>query len=301
MVHLYQILRTLALTNEDLATFGDQEPMTDFPAVSPLPVPTLGIFKAQIREMYPRLEPALVDRFANVQSLRYENLVQRQEKHSQAAMNRSCRSGKYCFALGGDASLLPRAEGASVSFRVMDPSQGLLRLPARFECPICFEVKEFQKPYDWSIHVLRDVWPFTCTFPNCSEPKSFKRKADWVRHEVRRHRQPEWWACSYTDCSYKAFRKDTFTDHLVHKYKMLMPNVRMPEASSSEEKSETQRKMDKERLWEMVKQCRHSYEQITQQEQCQFCGVTYGNWKALLGHVGSHLEHLALSVLEQVN
>jgi hypothetical protein len=273
----------------------------------------------QIKELYPRLDPALVDRFAIVQSRRYMNLVQLQQKHSQAITNRSCRSGKYCFALGGEASLLPPPEGtlhlfqvsqgeyqlyaegegaiAAAQFPVGTPLPPVSRLPARFECPICFEVKEFQRPDDWHTHVLEDVRPFTCTFLSCSEPKLFKRRADWVYHEVVRHRPHEWRACSYTDCNYKSFRRDKFADHLIRVHKMLMPSMRKTEASS-EEKSEIQREKDKERLWDMAKQC---HEQTSQQEQCQFCGVVYGNWRVLRAHLGKHVEQLALSVLEQAN
>src|SRR5690606_37638720 len=75
--------------------------------------------------------------------------------------------------------------------------------PVTFECPICFKLKKFAKPSDWSKHVHEDLQPFTCTYKACTnpradakaEPKSFKRKADWVRHENEKHRKLEWWTC----------------------------------------------------------------------------------------------------------
>ncbi|KAJ5825744.1 hypothetical protein N7474_002882 [Penicillium riverlandense] len=316
--------------DDDETGMGDDSGLVmDFPAVSRLPVPTIEGFKAQIMQLNPLLEPALIHRFANEQLRRYENLVKLQQKHAQALTNRSCRSGKFCFALGGDASLLQlrkqpaNSDTGNTQFRVTDFNQGrdqpyamvegaiaaaqfppgvplppVSRLPAQFECPICFEVKKFQKPSDWSKHVHEDVQPFTCTFPQCNEPKSFKRKADWVRHENERHRQLEWWTCTYPDCSHTCYRKDNFVQHLVREHKMPEPKMKKSKASASEKPSEAQRERDIERLWEMVEQCRQETKQRSEQERCRFCGNICGNWKKLTVHLGKHLEQLAMPVLE---
>lgn len=315
--------------DDEMGMGDDTELVMDFPAVSRLPVPTIEGFKAQIMQLNPLLEPALIHRFANEQLRRYENLVKLQQKHVQALANRSCRSGKFCFALGGDATLLQlrkqpaKSDAGNTQFRVTGFNQGrdqpytmvegaiaaaqfppgvplppVSRLPAQFECPICFEVKKFQKPSDWSKHVHEDVQPFTCTFPQCNEPKSFKRKADWVRHENERHRQLEWWTCTYTDCNHTCYRKDNFVQHLVREHKMPEPKMKKGKASASETHSDTQRERDIERLWEMVEQCRQETRQRSEQERCRFCGNICGNWKKLTVHLGKHLEQLAMPVLE---
>lgn len=82
------------------------------------------------------------------------------------------------------------------------PLPAVDRLPAEFECPICFQVKNFQEPSHWMKHVYEDVHPFTCSCPRRNEIKSFKQMANWVRHENERHRQLEWWTCPYLDCTH---------------------------------------------------------------------------------------------------
>ncbi|KAI2718505.1 hypothetical protein DTO013E5_8163 [Penicillium roqueforti] len=293
----------------------------DFLAVSPLIDPTVEGFKKHILHLYPRLEPALVHRFASEQLRRYNVLVNFQRNHIDAVTNRSCRSGEYCFALGGGESSLQLPKDPSGLLQGMDVSRNSDRLsdmgetaapvaefppavpippvslfPSQFECPICFQVKKFLKPSHWSKHVQADLQPFTCTFSDCSEDKSFKRKADWVRHETERHRQSEWWVCSYSDCSKKCFRKDNFVQHLVREHKMLEPKVKKSNDLTSERHSEVQRDLDIDRLWEIVEQCRQEIKQ-TSQESCRFCGNTFDNWKKLVVHMSKHLENLAMSVL----
>jgi hypothetical protein len=299
----------------------------DFPAIQSLPVPTFEGFRSQIMQMNPRLEPALIHRLANEQDRRYRLLVGLQQNHAHAAANRSCKSADFCFAQGGQESLLqdPTAsaetEAAQIQFRVSNftdgheqvyaigedagtaaqfppgvPSPPVKRLPARFECPICFQVKSFKKPSDWSKHVQEDVQPFTCTFPNCNEPKSFKRKADWVRHENERHRHLEWWTCAFHECNHICYRKDNFVQHLVREHKMPEPNNKK-KGSTTEERPSSRREQDLERLWQMVEECRHETDRSPQSEPCRFCGNVCNEWRKLSVHLGKHLEQLAMPVL----
>ncbi|OQD77451.1 hypothetical protein PENDEC_c002G01225 [Penicillium decumbens] len=308
--------------NEICSLVEDPGLAMDFLAVSPFTDPTLEGFEKQILQLFPRLEPALIHRFASAQLRRYNILLNFQRNHLDVVINGSCRSGEYCFALGGGASSLQLPNDPGGSSQGMDVSRNFDRLsdmgettapvaefppgvplppvsrfPSQFECPICFQVKKFKKPSHWLKHVQDDLQPFTCTFPDCSEHKLFKRKADWVRHETERHRQLEWWACLYPDCSKKCFfRKDNFVQHLVREHKMPEPKVKKTSDSSSERHSEAQRELDVDRLWEIVKQCRQEIKQ-TSQESCRFCGNIFDNWKKLAVHMSKHLENLAMPLL----
>ncbi|KAJ5782228.1 hypothetical protein N7457_004002 [Penicillium paradoxum] len=304
----------------------------DFPAVQSLPVPTFEGFKSQIMQLNPRLEPALIHRLAHEQDRRYKILIGLQHEHSIAAASRTCKSGNFCVVQGGQPTLLqdPKAptdpESGQIQFRVTKFSHGheqryalgegtvaaaqfppgvplppVSRLPARFECPICFEVKTFQKPSDWSKHVQEDVQPFTCTFPHCNEPKSFKRKADWVRHENEKHRHLEWWTCAFPECHHTCYRKDNFVQHLVREHKMPEPKIKKTGKASNavdaDAVSSSRREQEVERLWKTVEECRHDTRQAPQEEPCRFCGNVCSEWRKLSVHLGKHLEQLALPVL----
>ncbi|GMG34055.1 unnamed protein product [Aspergillus oryzae var. brunneus] len=314
----------------------------DLSVQSRLPVPTLEGFRTQIAQLNPRLQPALLDRFANEQVRRYKKLVENKFTHTCAVSEKGCASGKFCFAQGGEALLLtPRAgpqdsETPHTQFQIPghgeagddSPALGesavtaaqfppgvplppVKRLPAEFECPICFQVKKFQKPSDWTKHVHEDVQPFTCTFAHCSEPKSFKRKADWVRHESERHRQLEWWTCSEPDCNHTCFRKDNFVQHLVREHKMPEPKVKKTKAkglskhpvdpNSPEVLAEIQREREIEQLWNLVEQCRHDNPKGPKDEPCRFCGNVCSSWKKLTVHLAKHMEQIAMPVLALVN
>ncbi|KAJ5339130.1 Zinc finger C2H2 [Penicillium brevicompactum] len=295
----------------------------DFPAIQSLPVPTLEGFKSQIMQLNPRLEPALIHRLAHEQDRRFKVLVGLQQKHAHAVANHSCKSGNFCFALGGketplqDTKAPAETKAGQNQFHVSNFTNGheqgyaigegtvaaaqfppgvplppVSRLPARFECPICFQVKTFTKPSDWSKHVQEDVHPFTCTFPHCTEPKSFKRKADWVRHENEKHRHLEWWTCAFPDCSHTCYRKDNFVQHLVREHKM-------PEPKTKKGTTEPNGRRDQnvERIWQKVEECRHETKQAPQSEPCRFCGNVCSEWRKLSVHLGKHLEQLAMPVL----
>ncbi|KAJ5577827.1 Zinc finger C2H2 [Penicillium hispanicum] len=322
---------TAGVEEEDLEMAGDKGLVMEFPPLSRPPVPTFEGFKAQIMQINPRLEPALIHRFAQEQVRRYKKLVDLQQKHSTAVANHNCKAGKFCFALGGAAALLDQrkasasSEAGQTQFRITDLSCGrdqpyvhgegsiaaaqfppgvplppVSHLPAQFECPICFQVKTCQKPSDWTKHVHEDLEPFTCSFPQCNEPKSFKRKADWVRHESERHRQHEWWTCAIPECSHTCFRKNNFLQHLVREHKMPEPNAKKTRSTvaATEGSSDSQRDREADRVERMMVECRHETQQTPSQEPCRFCGNICDSWKKLTVHLGKHMEQLALPVLE---
>ena len=306
-------------------------------------VPTLEGFKANIRQLNPRLPPFMFDRIAQEQLRRYKKLLDFKLKHAQALAGGKCPSGKHCIELGGEPTYLPsKSSGkdadpsqAGFSFSGLGPSdddvnalaEGVVtpaqfppgvpmppvkRLPAEFECSLCFKVKKFHKPSDWSKHVHEDVQPFTCTFATCAEPKSFKRKADWVRHENERHRQLEWWMCNMNDCSHKCYRKDNFVQHLVREHKLPEPKVKTLKAGKpavrgpSSQKARNARVSDDngdeshdevEQVWRLVEECRHETPKNPKDEPCKFCGNICNTWKKLTVHLAKHMEQISMPVL----
>ncbi|PYH99516.1 hypothetical protein BO71DRAFT_192633 [Aspergillus ellipticus CBS 707.79] len=326
--------------DEDDDLVDEKGLVMQFPVPSHLPVPTLEGFKNQITQLNPRLPPALIDRFAHEQLRRYRKLVEGKQAHIHAVGQKKCASGNFCFALGGEAkSLAPRASPEAVNTQFHIPGHGeadddpqklgesavtaaqfppgvplppVKRLPAEFECPVCFQVKKFQKPSDWTKHVHEDVQPFTCTFPNCSDPKSFKRKADWVRHESERHRQLEWWTCTVPDCHHTCYRKDNFVQHLVREHKMPEPKFKKSknqgsasrnagDSISPEMQEEANREREIEQLWDLVERCRHDTAKGPKDEPCRFCGNVCSSWKKLTVHLAKHMEQIAMPVLALVN
>jgi len=158
---------------------------------------------------------------------------------------------------------------------------------------LCFRVKKFTKPSDWTKHVHEDVQPFTCTYQNCREPKSFKRKADWVRHENERHRHLEWWTCQVDDCTHRCFRKDNFLQHLVREHKYPEPKAKSKAAVKKARGTD-------EAIWQMVRNCHHETNNKPQEEPCKFCGKTLASWKKLTVHLAKHMEQISLPVLRIV-
>lgn len=301
--------------------------------LSPQPthiLPTLDGFKLQIRELNPRLEPYLVERIAHDQSRRYKRLVKNRVDHLDAVAKNGCSSGNLCPDLGGEAELLlarsggPNTASSSAQFKVAAgvdsdnegsafdgivtpaafpegiPLPPTKKLPARFECPLCFQVKSFQKPSDWTKHVHEDVQPFTCTFPNCSEPKSFKRKADWVRHENERHRHLEWWTCNINECTHKCYRKDNFVQHLVREHKRKEPKFKGRGGGNAKgrgKNSVSGFNHEEQEFWNLVDACRHEATHDSTSEPCKFCDNKCTSWKKLSVHVGKHMEQIAMPVL----
>ena len=194
---------------------GDDEGIQDAASSMPLQVgeaPTAAdkdAFKSHIKKLNPRIAPYMLSRLTIEQDKRFHRLVESRTKHEVAVKTARCQTGDFCNDLGkgpkypsaptgrgadSGAPIFwvtsPKAieeytdHGEKAHFPAGIPIPPVSRLPAEFECPLCFQVKKILKPSDWTKHVNEDIQPFTCTFPDCSEAKSFKRKADWVRHEV---------------------------------------------------------------------------------------------------------------------
>ncbi|EXJ78328.1 hypothetical protein A1O3_09489 [Capronia epimyces CBS 606.96] len=338
------IVAAQVIDNEDAPADDDEDDQTDEVAIRmDLEIraeditPTLEGFKDHARRLNPRLEPYLIERIGQEQIRRYKKLVETKIKHTRAVQtNNKCPSGRFCFDLGGDATLLPpRAsskdtEASLTQFQVCNAAdididesgftEGVVtpalfppgiplppakRLPAELECPLCFKVKKFHKPSDWTKHVHEDIQPFSCTFPHCAESKSFKRKADWVRHENERHRHLEWWKCSIQECSHVCFRKDNFVQHLVREHKMKEPKVRARGSGSSKNKAVNNAGwsvgQEDHEMWRLVDSCRNETSNKSRDEPCRFCGNVCSSFKKLSVHIGKHLEQIAMPVLQLVS
>lgn len=323
----------------------EQEPVTMNLEVRSDPIiPTYEGFRTHTRQLNPRLTDFMVERITQEQMRRYKRLLDFRVKHMKAVQNRSCASGKLCPDLGGEARQLPpragnkdsdapaaafliaghgssdddgecASEGAILSnpFPPGVPAPPVKRLPAEFECPLCFKVKKFYKPSDWTKHVHEDVQPFTCTFPNCGEPKSFKRKADWVRHENERHRQLENWTCQIADCNHTCYRKDNFVQHLVREHKIAEPKQRTGR-SAAKDASQAGEGMyhapvtkrmgaadnNPEAIWAIVEKCRQDTTKQPRDEPCRFCGNLCTTWKKLTVHLAQHMQQISLPILPLV-
>ncbi|KAL8721146.1 MAG: hypothetical protein Q9225_002104 [Loekoesia sp. 1 TL-2023] len=303
--------------------------------------PTMEGFRSNVRQLNPRLPPFLVERVAQEQLRRYKKLIEFKVKHVQALAAGKCPSGKHCIKLGGEPTYLPSkssskeagelsntgftiagigqsdddanalAEGVvtPAQFPAGVPMPPVKRLPAEFECSLCFKVKKFHKPSDWSKHVHEDVQPFTCTFQSCAEPKSFKRKADWVRHENERHRQLEWWMCNMHDCAHRCYRKDNFVQHLVREHKLPEPKVKTTKAGKPAVRGPSTQKAramkgelddsadELDQVWRLVDECRHETPKNPKEEPCKFCGNVCNSWKKLTVHLAKHMEQISMPVL----
>lgn len=308
-------------------------------------IPTHQGFHTQARQLNPRIPEYLLERVTKEQVTRYQRLVDGKGKHVKAVKDNKCSSRAYCFALGGESQpLKPRvgnkdADTQFQGFQIIKPgmsaetiekeSEGTImaaqfpsgvplppvdRLPAEFECPLCFKVKKFYKPSDWTKHVHEDVQPFTCTFPACNEPKSFKRKADWVRHENERHRQLENWTCDISDCNHTCYRKDNFVQHLVREHKIPEPKARIAKGGSASSKSPVSPLTSRnwtdpytaianpagygsDDIWMIVDRCRGDTTKQPQDEACRFCGNICSTWKKLTVHLAKHMEQISMPIL----
>ncbi|CAI6332103.1 unnamed protein product [Periconia digitata] len=290
-------------------------------------IPTYEGFKTHARQLNPRLTEYMIERITQEQMRRYKRLLEFRVKHLNAVKNRNCPSAKFCPDLGGESQQLPPRAGNKdvdapfIGFQVTAPEASgddveplpegtvvpaqfpsgvplppVKRLPAEFECPLCFKVKQFYKPSDWTKHVHEDVQPFTCTFPNCGEPKSFKRKADWVRHENERHRQLEHWTCQIADCNHTCYRKDNFVQHLVREHKIAEPRQRSAKGANKDGSSNT----DPDDIWGLVARCRGDTTKQPKDEPCRFCGNICTSWKKLTVHLAKHMEQISMPILPLV-
>ncbi|KAL9117332.1 MAG: hypothetical protein Q9187_006132 [Circinaria calcarea] len=315
-------------------------------------IPNIEGFKTHIQCLNPGLAPFLVERMARHQDSRYKKLLNAKIMHIKDTKSGQCESKGFCFALGGSVetpiqrkiedstsklttadfmtSTYHNSDGGDAREGVITPAQfppGLPlppvhRLPAAFECPLCFRVKEICKPSDWLKHVYEDLMPFTCTFPDCSESKAYKRKADWVRHENERHRQLEWWTCNIAipdiaipgdntgrKCGHKCFRRDNFIQHLVREHKLpesraIRPLSSLARLHTANKESNIQAEEEStifvDEITKLLATCRERTSNKPQNEPCKFCGNVCHSWKQLAVHHATHMQQISTPILKLV-
>lgn len=300
--------------DEDDDEFGDEGEMKGNANIVDSITPDTTGFQQHILSLNPTLASTnnyLVERIAHQQVVRYKQLLRSKVIHLNQGAN--CPSGSLCIALGGSASILdqpgdtreldplslPDDDGTPTEGKINDtsfpadiPMPPTTRLPAEFECQLCYQSKKFQKPSDWTKHVHEDVQPFTCTWDKCREPKIFKRKADWVRHENEGHRHLEWWTCDVEGCHHQCYRRDNFLQHLVREHKFQEPKVKT--------KAAMKRSGGVDLTWQKVEQCHMETPIRPQEEPCRFCGKSFQTWKKLTVHLAKHMEQISLPVLRLV-
>jgi hypothetical protein len=308
-------------------------------------IPTYHGFQRQIEILNPHIDNRILDRLVKEQVSRYQRLIDARKDHQKNANEAKCASRHLCAAHGGQAepiTVRPGAKGPrnlpvfqivppgtplensellgdaqAATFRQGVPQPPVKTLPARFECPYCFQAKDFKKPSDWTKHIHEDVQPFTCTFPECTDAKSFKRKADWVRHESERHRHLEMWTCMFEECPHVCYRRDNFVQHLVREHKIPEPKIRTgrhggarapawspntpidfgyangPKYFTSDEEVNNF-------VHDYVESCRSDSDKEPSSEPCRFCGNICKSWKQLTVHLAKHMEQIAMPIIPLV-
>jgi hypothetical protein len=318
-------------------------------------IPDRNGFKHQLLTLNPYIDRSILDRLTEEQLRRFLRLTEEKKKHYKLASQGKCKSGDFCsLTVGKTQRLGPNGKSpdmAGVIYQILKPGvaeadQSLAGkdqtvqpanfpsgipnppveiLPARFECPYCFRVREIRKPSDWTKHVHEDVQPFTCTFPDCAEPKSFKRKADWVRHESERHRQLDSWTCDVDECGHVCHRRDNFVQHLVREHKCPEPRIRTgrapgngngngghsrgqspapprsPGPAMAADPSWNPADSVEENVARVVERAHRSAAGAdARREPCRFCGNHCTSWKRLGTHLAKHMEQLSLPVVPLV-
>ncbi|KAF8248009.1 hypothetical protein K440DRAFT_627729 [Wilcoxina mikolae CBS 423.85] len=57
-----------------------------------------------------------------------------------------------------------------------------------FDCDICGRNVRVQRRREWKKHVLQDIRPYMCTFPDCPSPyETYSLQSDFLRHEIQIH------------------------------------------------------------------------------------------------------------------
>lgn len=227
--------------------------------------PTLGIGESNY----------LVQRIAVMQFLRYNSLLEKWQQHDKVTKPKKfsceipCENTELCTASIGGGIIAHPQESLTV---IEAASEDILtpptkRFPATFECRLCYCRITVGMPSDWSNHVLEDIRPYTCTWPECSQRMAFRSKANWLAHENGRHRHPERWLCNVEDCHFSSDDQDIFKGHLVVEHVMFF------------------------NLENRLRDCRVTpVVNNVSQEPCRFCGRIFTKWIDLTDDLATHME-----------
>jgi hypothetical protein len=174
---------------------------------------------------------------------------------------------------GEDREYLENSPSIDDSLSFPEPPT-MAQIGSDFTCPYCS--RHCQKGIGigntWKVHVLQDIRPYICTYPNCPEPSQlFKSKRHWVEHEAAVHRQH--WRCpSHPHVFYAS--SDGLKAHL--------------HLSHSGMYNQSQ-------INDIVELC--VFEMAEDREFCPICFQSAPFRQGLTHHLATHLEQIALSTL----
>ncbi|KAJ5716894.1 hypothetical protein N7488_002540 [Penicillium malachiteum] len=169
----------------------------------------------------------------------------------------------------------PTMIGQGRSNSVPDPPKSIEE-GISFACPYCkmkLDSSEMKNRQSWKRHVFRDLRPYVCTFESCqSAGKLYVSRHEWIYHELQIHRRK--FVCQECDKAYPG-RKE-LAKHLDKNHAGSVPPNRI------------------EIFLDLCeRQIDLSDDQI---EACLICGQEL-TLHELQGHIGGHMEDLALFVL----
>ncbi|MCJ1414421.1 hypothetical protein MMC32_000747 [Xylographa parallela] len=174
-----------------------------------LPAPSLEGFKSNIREVYPRIAPYLVERIGQEQLRRYSKLVEYKIRHAQSKQLGYCKSGVHCADQGGTPTYLPTKTAqntSAISLKALEDSPALSITVSSVAGPseaeedgddtTDFSAITAQFPEAFPIPpVKRLPAQFECPF--CFQVKVFQKPSDWSKH-VHEDLQP--FTCTFESC-----------------------------------------------------------------------------------------------------
>lgn len=165
--------------------------------------------------------------------------------------------------------------GEQSQYRRIPPVPQEAKNEEPFPCPYCFMLISVRSRRSWKRHVLKDLQPYTCTFPSClSSKRLFERRHEWFEHEMQHHRRE--WTCP-NGCQTNFGSRRDIESHL--------RDFHYSSISS-------------EQLAFVIEACGKS-PKLDLETSCVLCGERL-ILKQLERHLGKHQKHLALFALPNI-
>ncbi|MCJ1471573.1 hypothetical protein MMC13_000213 [Lambiella insularis] len=238
-----------------------------------------------VRQKFPLAWDYLVQRLGKAISRRRQYLKYRETHAAKIAQHLDEKDNTTVFS-ETTASDRVREEVKSVasgsSFATSVGSIQKARIPSMpkaahsglpFECPYCRAIECVNDTNAWIKHVHRDLQPYMCTFENCKTPNEmYEGRRQWFNHELQQHRRT--WACN-SHCR----RKYASAEALITHVKKAMPGL-----------------YSNEQLPTLVEMWAAPIDVLTVSP-CPLCGDEIAGTLQLQGHIGRHLEEIALFAL----
>jgi len=128
----------------------------------------------------------------------------------------------------------------------------------------------------YRLHVFADLLPYICTFPDCNdELRQFPSRNAWAEHEWEKHRSCPVWACP--ECPVECCTSANWIEHVRKVHGRTLASSHGTSAADAAARRRPQ---------------------IINDEKCHLCDKALGtSQKDIRGHVGKHLEEVALMAL----